>query len=275
MTTARTGRLASSNPNGQNIPESARHIFVAGTGKVFIGPDYSNLELRVIAYESGDTVLQKMFEEGKNIHDENTIALFGAIFPGLDSSHPLWKSLRKAAKIYIFGRNYGGTLQVIYQKVMNEAPECHLTFAQFRKADALYREQHPAYDVWCEKQKEIGVTQRRVVNAFGRVRILLGEDKDIEKESLNSPIQGTAADIVNTAMISFWKEKEELKLDAKIVAQVHDQLLIECPIREKQQVMKLLKKHMEQPFNLWGKKVIFPVEMKVGKDWGNLKVVKV
>lgn len=263
----KTGRLASRSPNMQNIPEEARHIFVARANHVLIGPDYSNLELRVIAEESRDEKMLATFASGKSVHDENTKDLFG-----LDERSKNWKIARAAQKTYIFGlKCYGGTLRGIYEKIMNKAPELALTWNAFLRANSRFDEAHPGLASWCERQKALGLSERRVKNAFGRLRILLGDDSEVEREALNTPIQGTAADIANLALIGIYDELHKKKLDARIVAQVHDQILVECPKREASLVKKIMRRHMEQKHHLWNKDVSFPVEMKSGTDWGSLK----
>jgi uracil-DNA glycosylase family 4 len=266
----KTGRLASKNPNMQNIPEEARHIFIARPGCVLVGPDYSNLELRVIANESGDKKMLATFAKGKSVHDENTRDLFG-----INEKSKLWKIARAAQKTYIFGKKcYGGTLRGIYEKVINKAPELELTFAAFVKADERFDRAHPDLAAWCKRQAEKGLIERRVVNAFGRVRILLGDDSEVEREALNTPIQGTAADIANLALIGIYDELHKKQMGARIVAQVHDQILVECPRSELVSVKRIMVKHMEMEHHLWGKDVSFPVEMKVGPNWGALKETK-
>lgn len=266
----RTGRLSSKGPNAQNIPEEARHIFIARPGWVFVGPDYANLELRVIAHESGDEPMLKTFARGGSVHDENTKDLFG-----ITEKNPLWKDARYAQKKYIFGKKcYGGTLRGVYEKVMLEVPQMELTFNDFAKADARFDAKHPQLAAWCKKQAEIALTERRVQNAFGRVRILLGDDSEIEREGLNTPIQGTAADIANLALIGIYEELHSKKMSARLVAQVHDQIMVECPKTELSQVKRILKKHMEKKHHLWDEDVSFPIEMKVGTNWGLLKETK-
>jgi DNA polymerase-1 len=184
----------------------------------------------------------------------------------------LWKTARGAQKTYIFGKKcYGGTLRGIYEKVMNKAPELGLTFTDFTRADTRFDEKHPDLAAWCDRQREVALTERKVVNAFGRVRYLLGDDSEVEREGLNTPIQGTAADIANLALIGIFEEIRSKKMKAKIVGQVHDQIIVECPKSKLAAVKRLMRKHMEKKHHLWGKDVSFPVEMKWGPDWGHLK----
>jgi DNA polymerase-1 len=154
---------------------------------------------------------------------------------------------------------------------MLEVPDLPLTFSDLAVADRRYMAAHPALAAWVERQTALcDVEPKIVTNAFGRRRVLLGSDADVIREALNTPIQGTGADVVNTAMNLIFEEKNRLGLRARFVAQVHDQLMIECPDGEIPRVKKLMRKHMSRTFKLWGKEVSFPVEMKVGKNWRDM-----
>jgi uracil-DNA glycosylase family 4 len=263
-----TGRLASERPNGQNIPEEARKIFY--TKGLFVGPDFSNLEVRIIAYASGDKAFIKLFKKNGNVHDQNTIDLFG-----IDKSSPMWDLARKAAKKYMFGgKSYLGSLYNIYTKMLIECPDLKITFAELKKLDARFDSKHPEMIAYQKRMQEIGRTERRVENGFGRVRILLGDDSDIEREAVNTPIQGTGADITNKAMIAIYKERNKLGLKARFCLQAHDQLMMECPKSELVQIKRIMRKHMEMTHHLWGRDVSFPIEMKIGTNWGDLKETK-
>ena len=254
-----TGRLSCKSPNLQNQPEVARIAFVAEEGKILLSADYSNLELRVLAYISEDDVMLRMFEEGKNIHDENTKTLFG-----INEEHPKWKPFRKAAKIYIFGRNYGGSVEGIFERVLSEVPDCNLTLARFREVDEHYRRLHPRYASWYERTRTEVLQKRQIANAFGRVRIFHGNEYDIVKEGLNTPIQGTAADIINTATI---------RIDnagIPIICQVHDQLLFEIEKGMERSVADVVRPLMEREFEINGQTACFPVDITSGECWGKM-----
>ena len=190
ITGTNTGRLASGNRKAgeggsvQNIPPEAKHIFTAPEGCTLVQLDYSNLELRVLAEISDDDVLRKTFAEGRNVHSENCKLLFG-----LTESDPMWKAARRACKTYIFGRNYGGGLKGIHERVAKAVPELNLTYNHFVEIDEQYRKAHPAYDAWYNKTVEEVKSTRCLRNAFGRVRYFLGRPYDIIKEGLNFPIQ--------------------------------------------------------------------------------------
>jgi len=258
----KTGRLSSRDPNMQNIPPSAKPLFVATGGQVLVQADYSNLELRVLAEISDDEPLRAVFAEGKNVHDENTKALFG-----LDETSEKWKSARKASKTYVFGRNYGGGLRGIFERVSMAVPDLGLTFSRFVEADRRYREAHPAYAKWAEDTVARVRSTRTLHNAFGRVRFFLGRSDEIERTGLNFPIQSTAADILNFALIRLLPA---LPPGAKLCATVHDSVIVECDEGQVKEVVGILRQAMEAPVEIGGRSVSFPVDIEVGPSWGDL-----
>jgi DNA polymerase-1 len=262
----KTGRLASDSPNMQNVPKATRHIFVAGSGDILVEADYSNLELRVLAYLADDQPMINTFKKGKNIHEQNTFDLFG-----LTPKDKGYAEAKRAAKIFIFGRNYGGGLRGIFERVAKEVPSLGLTYARFCDVDAAYNVRHPASHQWFAETKKQAVSTRCVANAFGRKRLLLGTDEEIGREGMNTPIQGTAADIINQAMISLHADFAAFSPRPCILLQVHDSLLVECKISQKAKVTSLLRSHMEKDFSINGHTVRFPVEITSGKNWGSLE----
>lgn len=265
----RTGRLSSRNPNAQNIPKEVRKIFVAPEGSQIVQADYSNLELRVLAYESKDEVLIETFKKGRNVHDQNCQDLFG-----LSKEDPKWDAARRAAKVYIFGRNYGGGLRGIYNRVMQQVPELGLTFAQFEAVDRSYRDKHPRYTAWVRRVLKEVTETKTLRNAFGRIRIFLGDGHEIEKEGLNFPIQSAAADIINQAVIALYRDRRYRPTGAKLIGQVHDSLVFECPSGAVSDLVRCLRRSMEQSYDFYGQTVHFPVDVEVGSDWGTLKAYK-
>ena len=261
-----TGRLSSRDPNMQNITKKAKDIFISTPGYTFIEADYSNLELRVLAEISNDDVLRDIFKRGLNVHDENTKALFG-----VTPDDPKWDDLRRAAKTYIFGRNYGGSVKGIYAKVSKQVPQMKLTFTKFREADMRYRRKHPAYDMWKNNIEETVTTTRTLLNAFGRRRIFLGTYREIKREGLNFPIQSTAADILNIAIC---KLLDHLPKWARIVTTVHDSIVLEVKDDHIKEGITFLKNHMEATYDINNNTVNFPVDIHVGKRLGSLEEVK-
>ena len=260
-----TGRLSSRRPNMQNIKKRAKDMFVATPGFVFIEGDYSNLELRVLAELSDDDVLRGVFTNNLNVHDENTKALFG-----LSEDDEMWDLARRAAKTYIFGRNYGGSLEGIYKKVSRQVPELKLTLKAFKEADQRYRQKHPAYDEWKARLLEAVKATRTLVNAFGRRRVFLGEYREVVREALNFPIQSTAADILNIALC---KTLDNLPTWARIVLTVHDSIVLEVEEQRQNDGITFLRDRMEAAYTINNNDVRFPVEVHTGVRLGSLKKV--
>jgi DNA polymerase I len=242
--------------NGQNLPAEAKSVFAPEKGHAFVQGDFSNLELRVAAYAFEDDVLQRMFAEGKNIHDENTRAMFG-----IDESHPNWKYIRRAAKIFVFGRLYGGGVGGIYERINAQVPEVALTMAQFRAADKKFFDAHPALAVGMKAASQKAVDTRVCVTATGRKRFFLGTPEEIEREGINTPIQGAAGDIANESLIDMY-EVCKRTLDWKLVSMVHDSIVVECPVADIDACARALKSIMEKPRKLWNREVVFPADIE-------------
>ncbi len=264
-----TGRLSSRNPNLQNLPkkhEEARGPFVATQGCALLSADYNNLEVRVLAYEVGDEALIQTLEGGTNVHDENTRILFG-----IGPEDPRWSGARRAAKIFMFGGiSYGGSDQEIHEKISMEVPELPLTRKDYIAARLRWMAAHPAYASWAARvRSEVHVT-RTSKTFMGRVRTLHGDPRDIEKEALNTPIQGGAAHIINQAMIRIHARKLTSRLQAKLLAQIHDQLIYEVPQAELPLMSAMVREEMERPLEVHGQMRRFPVDIAIGTSWGEL-----
>jgi uracil-DNA glycosylase family 4 len=262
-----TGRLSSRSPNLQNLPkkhEEAREPFVASEGNVLLSADYSNLEVRVLAYETNDNALVQALAVGTNIHDENTRVLFG-----ITPQDPRWEVARRAAKVFMFGGiSYGGSDAEIHEKISLECPEMLLTRAEYIAAKHRWMSAHPAYGIWAASiRKQVHVT-RTSRTFLGRVRTLHGEPRDIEKEALNTPIQGGAAHIINRAMIAIHARKRILK--SKLLVQIHDQLIYDVPKAELEIMMLVVREEMEAPMKYYNKLASFPVDLATGSSWGDL-----
>ena len=219
ITGTNTGRFASGDKksgeagNAQNIPDPAKHIFVAPTGKILLYGDYSNLELRVTAHVTGDKPLINIFDSGLKVHKENQKVMFG-----LPEDHELYKEAYRACKTYIFGRGYGGGLRGIYTRLVKAVPELNLTFEKFCKVDAAYKNAHPTIIKWEDKTRETVRETRCLTNAFGRKRYFLGSGAEIEREGLNFPIQclGFGTKILNKNLE--WVNVEDAQIGDKLVA---------------------------------------------------------
>lgn len=260
-----TGRLSSRNPNMQNITKEAKKMFVAPEGRALIEGDYKALELRVLAEISDDDVLRDIFARGVDVHSENTKTLFG-----IEEHAALWDEARRAAKTYIFGRNYGGGLSGIFGRVSRAVPELRLGFQTFREADARYREKHPAYEAWKKALFAELASTRTLTNAFGRRRVFLGTESEIKREGLNFPIQSTAADILNEALVRLHAVRPAWM---KLVMTVHDSIVVEVPLAKTAEGARLLRRVMEEPLTIANRLVTFPADIAAGARLGALEGV--
>ncbi len=264
-----TGRLASRSPNGQNLSKGVKKVFKADPGRTFIQADYSNLELRVLAYISRDKNLLEVFKKGLNVHTENCKTMFG-----LTEESPMWEAARHACKTYQFGRNYGGTLQGIYRRVINQVPQLHLSRRKFEEIDRQYKKDHPEQEKWSKEVKALAKRERISINAFGRKRYLLGSYQEMEREALNNPIQSTAADIMNMGLINIKNDKRKEQLKIALHGTVHDSVLISCPNKNVKKAVLFLKENCEIDITINKMKCTFPVDFEIGVTWGELQEYK-
>ena len=268
QTITATGRISSTEPNLQNIPtridfgKQLRKVFKPEEGKVYIDADYSQIELRVLAHLSEDEHMIEAFKNGEDIHKQAASKVFGI------PQEEVTKEQRSSAKAVNFGIVYGisefglGEQLGIGRKKAKEYIEQYLTeYAGVRKfmQDSI------------QKAKEIGYS----VTMFGRRR----EIKELksnnymvrqfgERAAMNTPVQGTAADIMKIAMIKVYNELKKRNLKTKIVLQVHDEMMLEAPIEEKEEVKKILKQCMEGAANL---KVPLIAEISEANNWYDCK----
>jgi DNA polymerase-1 len=262
-----TGRLSSSDPNLQNIPvrsELGREIraaFVAEKGKVLLSADYSQIELRIMAHFSKDAVLVEAFRNGEDIHARTAQEVFGVGPLGQTAEH------RRAAKAINFGIIYGLSAFGLAQQLGIPQKEA----AQFIQAYFSRYKGVKAYldNVLVETRKS-GVAK----TLFGRIRPIPEINASqmqlrnfAERTALNSPLQGTAADLIKLAMIAIDKRLAKEKFAARMILQVHDELLFEAPEKEKEALAKLVKEEMEGVHKLT---VPLLVEVGVGANWRDM-----
>jgi DNA polymerase I len=267
QTVAATGRLSSSDPNLQNIPirsELGREIraaFVAEKGKVLLSADYSQIELRIIAHFSRDPVLVDAFRNGEDIHARTAQEVFGVGPLGQTAEH------RRAAKAINFGIIYGLSAFGLAQQLGIPQKEA----AQFINAYfTRYKGVKQYLDNILVETRKTGVAK----TLFGRIRPIPEINSPqmqlrnfAERTALNSPLQGTAADLIKLAMIAIDKRLAKEKFASRMILQVHDELLFEAPEKERKALEKLVKEEMEGVH-----KLIVPlvVEVGVGPNWRDL-----
>jgi DNA polymerase-1 len=262
-----TGRLSSSDPNLQNIPirsELGREIraaFVAPKGQILLSADYSQIELRIMAHFSKDPVLVEAFRNGEDIHARTAQEVFGVGPMAQTAEH------RRAAKAINFGIIYGLSAFGLAQQLGIEQKEA----SQFINAYfTRYRGVKQYLDNVLVETRKTGVAK----TLFGRIRPIPEINSPqaqlrnfAERTALNSPLQGTAADLIKMAMISIDERLRKEKLAARMILQVHDELLFELPVKEKGKLEKLVKEEMENVHKL---AVPLVVEMGTGPNWRDL-----
>ncbi len=271
QTNAATGRLSSSDPNLQNIPirtELGRQIraaFVAGPGNVLLAADYSQIELRVMAHFSLDPVLLEAFRNAEDIHARTAQEVFG-VGPLMQTAEH-----RRAAKVINFGIIYGLSPFGLAQNLGIPQKEA----AQFISA---YFTRYRGVKEYLDRSLEETRKTEMAKTLFGRIRPIPEINSPqiqlrnfAERTALNSPLQGTAADLIKMAMINIDERLKKEKFEAKMILQVHDELLFEAPKRETDKLTKLVKEEMENVHKL---AVPLVVEMGVGANWRDLEDVE-
>jgi DNA polymerase I len=268
QTTAATGRLSSSNPNLQNIPvrsELGREIraaFVADPGNTLLSADYSQIELRILAHFSKDPVLVEAFRTGQDIHARTAEEVFGVGPLAQNAEH------RRAAKAINFGIIYGQTpFGLAAQLGIDQKEAAQFIAAYF----ARYRGVKEYLERSLAEARKTGETR----TLFGRMRPVpeitspqFNLRNFAERTALNTPLQGTAADLIKLAMIHIARQLEEEKLHAKMILQVHDELLFEAPHAEIDRLRELVRAAMEDVHKL---AVPLVVDLKAGPNWRDMK----
>ena len=259
-----TGRLSSSDPNLQNIPirgEEGRGIrcaFIAEQGSLLLSADYSQIELRVLAHLSGDQVLCQAFAAGEDIHLRTAVEVFD-IMPGLVSSE-----MRRQAKVINFGVIYG-------QGAFSLAKELGVTAKQAKAFIDNYFERHSGARTFldnCIREAEVcgfvtTILGRRlsipdIASKNGNVRAFA------QRNAVNYPIQGSAADIIKAAMIAVTRGMQREGVASRLIMQVHDELVFEVPIAEREIMEELVRTEMEAALPL---AVPLRVDLNFGANW--------
>jgi len=268
MTVTATGRLSSVEPNLQNIPvrkaqgSEIRKMFVAAPGNVLVDADYSQIELRLLAHISGDETMRNAFVNGEDIHAVTASQVFGVPF---EEVTPL---LRSQAKAVNFGIVYGISAFSLAQDIgvyQNEAKAY---------IDAYFDKYHGVRE-YMDQTIENGREHGYVSTLYGRRRYLpelkvtnFTTRSFGERVARNMPIQGTAADIMKLAMVHVHNKLRELGLAARMILQVHDELIIECPEHEAEQVCEILQTEMGRVAEL---SVPLTVDAHIGHNWMEAK----
>jgi len=268
QTVAATGRLSSSEPNLQNIPirsdlgRRIRRAFVAEKGNKIVSADYSQLELRLLAHITQDEVMLEAFQKGEDIHNRTARLVFGA------KTDAELKEARRFAKIVNFAIAYAIEPWGLSQRV-------GISRAEAKKVIADYYNTYKGVRQYMEEVPERAREHGYVRSIYGRIRPLPGiNDRNTnirraaEREAINMPIQGTASDIVKIAMLHVQEEFKRAGLKAKLLMQVHDELLVETPAEESDQVVSILKREMEAAVQL---DVPLIVDIGIADNWMDAK----
>lgn len=268
-----TGRLASVNPNLQNIPtrtdigRKVRDGFIASPGQLLLSVDYSQIELRIVAHMSGDKAMLKAFRDGQDIHATTAAAVYGIPIREVTNQQ------RRHAKAINFGLIYG-------MSPFGLSRSTGLTLAEAENFTKAYFNQFPGVKEYLDGLKYLAMQQGFVETLLGRRRYFpnlssaanMNVRNREEREAINAPIQGTAADILKLAMIKLPDALQKAKVGAKLLLQVHDELLLECSQDELEKTARVVREVMENAYQL---SIPLSTEAKSGKNWGNMKPMQI
>jgi DNA polymerase-1 len=262
-----TGRLSSANPNLQNIPirtelgRGIRAAFIAEPGHVLLTADYSQIELRLLAHFSHDPLLVEAFRRGDDIHTLTASQVFGVPPLMVTPDH------RRQAKVVNFGIVYGLSAFGLSQNLGIEPAEAKLFIAN-------YFEKYKGVRAFIDKTLEEARRDLKVRTLHGRIRPIPDINSKnftqrgfAERTAVNTPLQGTAADLIKVAMIRIDAALQEQKLKSRMTLQVHDELVFEVPEKEVETMQSLVREHMERVHEL---AVPLLVEMEAGPNWRDL-----
>ena len=262
-----TGRLSSSDPNLQNIPirgelgRQIRKAFIAGDGSMLLSSDYSQIDLRVMGHLSRDAQLLAAFNRDDDIHRATASEVFDV------PPSEVTADMRRVAKTVNFGVLYGMSGYGLEQAT-------ELSREEATQFITTYFEKHSGVKEYIEATKRQAREQGYVETVLGRRRYMPDINSPngqvraaAERMAINMPIQGTSADIIKRAMIDIYREKSSRKLKSRMILQVHDELVFEVPREELEQMKKLVLDIMPNALKL---SVPVPVEVKVGKNWGEM-----
>ncbi len=267
-----TGRIASSDPNLQNIPtrtdqgRKVREGFIAAPGSVLLSIDYSQIELRIAAHMSGDKAMLQAFKDGQDIHTATAAAIYGIPL------NEVTKDQRRHAKAINFGLIYG-------MSAFGLSQSAELTLGEAENFVKAYFQQFPGVKAFLDSLRKSAASQGYVETMLGRRRYFPGlatqtnvnlKNRE-EREAINAPIQGTAADIIKLAMLKIPSALATAGLMARMILQVHDELVLECPSEELYQTISIVQREMENAYPL---SIPLTTEARSGKNWGEMKVIQ-
>ena len=268
QTITATGRLSSANPNLQNIPvreeegKELRKVFIPRSGNVFIDADYSQIELRLLAHFSGCKELIQAYNEGKDIHSITASQVFGV------APEDVTPKMRREAKAVNFGIIYGiseyglaRNLGIPFSTAKEYIERYFATYSavkDYMNANVEFAREHGYVSTLTGRRRFIPELKSANVNIrqFG------------ERAAMNMPLQGSSADIIKIAMINVERRLQSEGLHAKLILQVHDELVLDCPIEEKDRAAELLQHEMENAVKL---EVPLTVEVHSGNNWYDAK----
>jgi DNA polymerase-1 len=272
QTGAVTGRLSSTNPNLQNIPirtEEGRRVrngFIAGKGNVLLSVDYSQIELRIVAHMAQDESMLAAFQAGEDIHATTAAAVYDVELGAVT------KDMRRHAKAINFGLIYG-------MSAFGLTRSTDLTLAESEKFVKTYFEKFPGVKKYLDGIRQLAAQQGYVETLLGRRRYFPALQGKLnqqlknreEREAINAPIQGTAADVMKIAMLKIPSALEAAGLKAKMLLQVHDELVLECPEKEMEKTARVVQETMS---NAYPMSIPLSTEARFGKSWGGMKVLE-
>ena len=264
QTETRTGRISSAEPNIQNIPvrtdigRNFRKFFTAAPGKVLCDADYSQIELRVLAALAHDKVMIETFKEGRDIHAETAASVFRRAPEQVDGD------LRRKAKAVNFGIVYGiGAFSL--------AKDVGVSVGEAKQYIDDYLAHFSGVKQYMDTNTASAEVDGYAVTMFGRRRFIpeiLETNKTVKalgkRIAMNTPIQGTAADIIKIAMVRVYNRLKRELPEAKLILQVHDELIVEAPEAVSQKALEILRDEMQNAVQL---AVPLPVDAKIGKTW--------
>jgi len=266
-----TGRLSSSNPNLQNIPirtEEGRRLrngFVAGKGNVLLSIDYSQIELRIVAHMAQDEGMLAAFRADEDIHATTAAAIYGV------KPEAVTKNMRRHAKAINFGLIYG-------MSVFGLTRYTELTLAEAETFVKAYFQKFPGIKKYLDGIRKLAAQQGYVETLLGRRRYFpaLQSKANVqlknreEREAINAPIQGTAADIMKIAMLKIPPALKAAGLKGRMLLQVHDELVLECPKKEVKETARVVQETMTNAYLL---DIPLSTDARYGTNWGETKSI--